>query len=145
MALKCKIYFGYTKDSDLENADPSRVVDFGNPRLSDPSGGLKWGRVYNTNALYIKEAASDSEQDGGFGYDLGFSEDTFNISYITFSYDEAFRIVDLVKNYSQSQVSGAIEIYTRKYNFITRTCNMQGLSGGNKVSVNLTITVVGSF
>lgn len=145
--IRCALYFGYRAGDDLSNPDPSRVIDFTSAQTTYPEarGNFQWGRTYNTNAIYIKEAASDPEQAGGFGFDLGFSEDTFTISFTTFSYDEAFRIVDIIKTYSLNTVSGVMKLYNREYNFIVRTCNQQALKGGSQVNMTITLTVVGDY
>lgn len=145
--IRCALYFGYRKGDNLSNPDPSRVVDFTSIQATytNPRGGFQWGRVYNTNALYIKEAATDPEQDGGFGFDLGFSEDTYTISFTTFNYDEAFRMVDIIKRYSLATVSGVMKLYNKEYNFIIRNCNQQAIRGSSQINMTITLTVVGDF
>lgn len=145
--IRCALYFGYKLGDNLDNPDPSRVIDFTSSQTTytNPRGNFKWGRTYNTNALYIKEAAADPSQEGGFGFDLGFSEDNFTLSFTTFNYDEAFRIIDIIKTYSLSTSSGIIKIYNRQYPFLVRTCNQQALAGSSQVNMTLTITIVGDF
>lgn len=145
--IKCALYFGYRKGDDLSNPDPSRVVDFTSAQSTyqNPRGNFQWGRSYNTNAFYIKEAAADPEQDGGFGFDMGFSEDNITLTFTTFNYDEAFRIIDIIKRYSLSTASGVIKLYNRQYEFLMRSCNLQAIKGGSQVNMTLTLTVVGSF
>lgn len=145
--IRCALYFGYKSGDDLTNPDPSRVIDFtlAQSPFDAPRGNFQWGRTYNTNAIYIKEAASDPEQDGGFGFDLGFSEDNFTLSFTTYSYDEAFRIIDIIKKYTLATVSGVMKLYNREYNFIVRTCNQQALKGSSQVNMTITLTVVGDF
>lgn len=145
--IRCTLYFGYKMGDNLDNPDSSRVVDFTvtQPSTANPRGNFRWGRTYNTNALYIKEAAADPSQEGGFGFDLGFSEDTFTLSFTTFNYDEAFRVVDIIKRYSLSTSSGVFKIYNRQYPFLVRTCTQQALAGSSQVNMMLSITVVGDF
>lgn len=145
--IRCALYFGYKKGDNLSNPDPSRVVDFTSIQstYANPRGGFQWGRAYITNAYYIKEAAADPEQEGGLGFDLGFSEDNFTISFTTYNYDEAFRIIDIIKKYSLATSHGVMKLYNREYEFMIRNCNQQALKGGNQINMTITLTVVGSF
>lgn len=147
--ITLKLVFGYTKSDTLPSPLPTAsTIDF-NSFVSDdgePRGGTKWTRMLNKNIIYTK-LPTEEDTDGGFGYDLGFTEDTFTFSITTFDYDEMDKIFTLAKtiNATNGTIHGVLLFHSKTYNVIVRTVQSTGLPGGNRCNVTLTCTVVGDF
>jgi len=147
--ITLKLVFGYTKADTLPPILPvASTIDF-NTFTSDegePRSGARWTRMLNKNIVYTK-LPTDEETDGGFGYDLGFTEDTFTFTYKTFDYDEIDKVFGLAKtiNSTNGSIHGVLLFRTKVYNVIIRTVQATGLPGGNQCNVTITCTVVGDF
>ena len=78
--------------------------------------------MLNKNIVYTK-LPTEEDTDGGFGYDLGFTEDTFTFSITTFDYDEMDKIFTLAKtiNATNGTIHGVLLFHSKTYNVIVRT------------------------
>ena len=111
-------------------------------RYSDnsPRGNCKWSRTINKNVTYMA-LPTDSLEGGGFGYDLGFVEDTFTFNVQTASFVEYTTIMNLIK-LNSGVTSGTLSIAGLDYNVLVKSGSASGQSGNNLITYSITMVVV---
>lgn len=160
--IPCKIIFDtpveYSFTNKTTGATESKMIlvwDFnpierflvtdssGNKIVDKPHGNLKWNENLNKNIIYFPLPV-ESVEGGGYGYDIGFTEDNFSLTVEAASFAE-FEIFRALVKLNTGERSGVMIFGRTWYDIIVRTSSAGGQAGGQPLNYNVTITIVGSL
>lgn len=141
------IYIIFDSQSNLPEYSGKRFdfVNGSNQSNGKPHGDFHWSRAINKNIISTKLPVS-TYNGGGLAVDIGMSEDTFELNYTTYSYDDYRYLASLVKCNNDLRAGELVFVFgnkTDRFSIAIRNSQFNAPSGkGEMFTIKLSVIVV---
>ena len=144
------IYIEFDSRSDLADYPGRQFVFLNGSNQSNgkPHGGFNWSRAINKNIISTTLPVS-SYEGGGIAVDIGMTEDTFELNYTTYSYDDYRYLAALVKCNNDLRAGVLVFEYgshTDRFSVAVRNVQFNAPAGkGEMFTIKLSLLVVDPY
>ena len=144
------IYIEFDSRSDLDDYPGRQFVFLNGSNQSNgkPHGGFNWSRAINKNIISTTLPVS-SYEGGGIAVDIGMTEDTFELNYTTYSYDDYRYLAALVKCNNDLRAGVLVFEYgshTDRFSVAVRNVQFNAPAGkGEMFTIKLSLLVVDPY
>lgn len=141
------IFLEFDYMSNLPEYTSRQFVFLGGSNQSNgkPHGGFEWSRAINKNIISTTLPVS-TYNGGGIAVDIGMTEDTFELNYTTYSYDDYRYLAALVKCNNNLRAGELVFVYGGKvdrFSVAVRNVQFNAPAGkGEMFSIKLSLLVV---
>lgn len=141
------VFIRFDSGSDLPEYSGKRFdfMDGSNESNGKPHGDFHWSRSINKNIIATKLPVS-SYEGGSLAVDIGMTEDTFELNYTTYSYDDYRYLASLVKCNNDLRAGELVFVYgnrTDRFSIAIRNSQFNAPSGkGEMFTIKLSVIVV---
>lgn len=141
------VYIEFDSRSDLPDYSGKQFIFMNGSNESNgkPHGDFHWSRAINKNIIPTTLPVSTYEG-GGIAVDIGMSEDTFELNYTTYSYDDYRYLAALVKCNTDLRAGELVFVYgnhTDRFSVAVRNAQFNAPSGkGEMFTIKLSVIVV---
>lgn len=112
----------------------------GNMIMSCTVGNLRITENINKNIIYLPMPVED-EKGGGYGYDIGFTEDTFSLTGVV-GHFAAYEILRALVKSNNGETSGTLLLGQTTYKVLLRMASGGGVANGQPITYAVTATIV---
>lgn len=141
------IYIQFDHKSELPDYTGYQFVFLGGTNQSGgkPHGGFSWSRAINKNIISTALPVS-TYTGGGIAVDIGMSDDTFELNYTTYSYDDYRYLAALVKANNNLRAGELVFVYGNhidRFSVAVRNIQFNAPAGkGEMFTIKLSLLVV---
>lgn len=141
------IYIQFDSKSDLDDYPGKQFIFLNGNNQSNgkPHGGFNWSRAINKNIISTALPVS-SYAGGGLAVDIGMTEDTFELNYTTYSYDDYRYLAALVKCNNDLRAGELVFVYGNhidRFSVAVRNVQFNAPAGkGEMFTIKLSLLVV---
>lgn len=144
------IYIEFDSRSDLADYPGRQFVFLNGSNQSNgkPHGGFNWSRAINKNIISTTLPVS-SYEGGGIAADIGMTEDTFELNYTTYSYDDYRYLAALIKCNNDLRAGELVFVYgshSDRFSVAVRNVQFNAPAGkGEMFTIKLSLLVVDPY